>query len=414
MPGDYSPRSSEDHSPNGSDEGDPRCPLSKDILRKHIPKGFERPPTLPAYDGLTDPDDHIANVNANLDFRNISGAIRCRLFPTTLRKGAMTWYQSLPPQFIHSWRDLTEQFCRHFTASRKHPKTVHALEAIYQAEEETLRNFVERFNKEAVQVETTDDMKKYLLQRGLRPSSDFAKAVGIEKPPTWDDLLLKAQKYIEYEEVQAADVARLARLGSSHPARESSHRSDDRGGDRGNDRGGDRGGERGRDRRRGERRESRGPPSTFSTYTPLVKSRGEIFAEVHISEFNRAGVKQPKPTPLKPGQDKNRYCRYHKSYGHRTDDCIKLNDAIEIMIRSGQLREFVKRNNDHRPETAETRTVEEVLPQPAGQNNAKQIAMSVSRPEDFAIPSGFEDIYTGPTLSTWDYFTDSRRGDQCL
>ncbi|CAJ2653236.1 unnamed protein product [Trifolium pratense] len=133
-------------------------------------------------------------------------------------------------------------------------------------------------------------MKKYLLQRGLRPGSDFAKAVGIEKPPTWDDLLLKAQKYIDYEEVQAADVARLARPGSSHPARESSHRNDDRGGDKGSDRGGDRGGERGRDRRRGERREPRGPPSTFATYTPLVKSRGEIFAEVHISEFDRANV----------------------------------------------------------------------------------------------------------------------------
>ncbi|CAJ2634295.1 unnamed protein product [Trifolium pratense] len=250
-------------------------------------------------------------------------------------------------------------------------------------------------------------MKKYLLQRGLRPGSDFAKAVGIEKPPTWDDLLLKAQKYIDYEEVQAADVARLARPGSSHPARESTHRNDDRGSDRGHDRGGDRGGERGRDRRRGDRRESRGPPSTFATYTPLVKSRGEIFAEVHISEFNRANVKQPKPTPLKPGQDKNRYCRYHKSYGHRTDDCIQLKDAIEILIRNGQLREFVKRNNDPRPEAAETRAVEEVVPPPAGQSSTKQIAMSVSRPEDFAIPSDFGDTRTSPTLSTGDYFTDS-------
>ncbi|PNX67433.1 hypothetical protein L195_g063515, partial [Trifolium pratense] len=69
--------------------------------------------------------------------------------------------------------------------------------------------------------------------------------------------------------------------------------------------------------------------------------------------------------------------------------------------------EFVKRNNDPRPEAAEARAVEEVLPQPAGQNNAKQIAMSVSRPEDFVIPSCFGDIYTGPTLSTWDYFQDS-------
>ncbi|MCI85491.1 hypothetical protein A2U01_0106770, partial [Trifolium medium] len=30
------------------------------------------------------------------------------------------------------------------------------------------------FNKEAVQVNKTDDMKKYLLERGLRPRSDFA------------------------------------------------------------------------------------------------------------------------------------------------------------------------------------------------------------------------------------------------
>ncbi|PNX67884.1 hypothetical protein L195_g063724, partial [Trifolium pratense] len=33
--------------------------------------------------------------------------------------------------------------------------------------------------------------------------------------------------------------------------------------------------------------------------------------------------------------------------------------------------------------------------------------MSVSRPEDFAIPSDFGDTYTAPTLSTWEYFTDS-------
>ncbi|MCI67950.1 hypothetical protein A2U01_0089209, partial [Trifolium medium] len=47
---------------------------------------FERPPALPPYDGLTDPDDHISAINATLDFRRVSGAIRCRLFATTLRK----------------------------------------------------------------------------------------------------------------------------------------------------------------------------------------------------------------------------------------------------------------------------------------------------------------------------------------
>ncbi|PNX63491.1 hypothetical protein L195_g061655, partial [Trifolium pratense] len=121
-------------------------------------------------DELT-PDDHIASINATLDFLRVSGAIRCRLFPTTLRKGAMTWYHSLAPQSVSSWRDLADQFCRHFTASRKQPKTEAVLDAIFQGDNESLRNFIERFNKEAVQVDTTDDMKKYLLQRGLRPNS---------------------------------------------------------------------------------------------------------------------------------------------------------------------------------------------------------------------------------------------------
>ncbi|CAJ2662241.1 unnamed protein product [Trifolium pratense] len=142
-----------------SDEDDPRCPLSHDILQAPVPKGCERPPPLPAYDGLSDPDEHIASVNATLNFLRVSGAIRCRIFPTTLRKGAMAWYHSLAPRSITSWMDLSDQFRRHFTASRKQPKTEAVLDAIFQADNESLRSFIERFNKEAVQM-------KYYTHKG--------------------------------------------------------------------------------------------------------------------------------------------------------------------------------------------------------------------------------------------------------
>ncbi|MCI49747.1 hypothetical protein A2U01_0070991, partial [Trifolium medium] len=75
-------------------------------------------------------------------------------------------------------------------------------------------------------------MKKYLLQRGLRPNSDFAKAVGIEKPRTFSDLLLKSQPYIQYEEQQAADAARYGRAGNSQPAPRSNAEQSSRGGGR--------------------------------------------------------------------------------------------------------------------------------------------------------------------------------------
>ena len=50
-------------------------------------------------------------------------------------------------------------------------------------------------------------MKKYLLERGLHPRSDFAKAVGIETPATLDSLLLKTWAYIQYKEKEAANNA---------------------------------------------------------------------------------------------------------------------------------------------------------------------------------------------------------------
>ncbi|MCI76082.1 hypothetical protein A2U01_0097351, partial [Trifolium medium] len=33
--------------------------------------------------------------------------------------------------------------------------------------------------------------------------------------------------------------------------------------------------------------------------------------------------------------DKGKYCRYHRSYGHVTEDCVHLKDAIEILIQKG-------------------------------------------------------------------------------
>ncbi|MCI74578.1 hypothetical protein A2U01_0095842, partial [Trifolium medium] len=75
------------------------------------------------YNGLTDPGEHIENIDVLLNYRQLRGAIKCKLFQTTLRKGAMNWYKNLPPRSITSGRDLREQFTRHFTASRAQPKT---------------------------------------------------------------------------------------------------------------------------------------------------------------------------------------------------------------------------------------------------------------------------------------------------
>ena len=52
-----------------------------------------------------------------------------------------------------------------------------------------------------------------------------------------------------------------------------------------------------------------------------------------------------KPTPLRsPLAKRNmkKYCRYHRDYGHDTEECYQLKDEIEALIRRGHLWRYVR------------------------------------------------------------------------
>ncbi|MCI09856.1 hypothetical protein A2U01_0030947, partial [Trifolium medium] len=101
------------------------------------------------------------------------------------------------------------------------------------------------------------------------------------------------------------------------------------------------------------------------------------------------------------------YCRYHKAHGHVTEECIHLKDAFEILIRDEHLKQFVKRKDNPRPEPREASAVEEEKPT-AGEQEVKQVAMCISRPEDFFIP---EDVSAEiAALSRWENFPQAIYG----
>jgi hypothetical protein len=45
-------------------------------MRVPLPPGLEKPPVMDIYDGSTDHDDHIENIEAMLDWRRVRGAIK--------------------------------------------------------------------------------------------------------------------------------------------------------------------------------------------------------------------------------------------------------------------------------------------------------------------------------------------------
>ncbi|KAI5412684.1 hypothetical protein KIW84_057364 [Lathyrus oleraceus] len=242
---------------------------------------------------------------------------------------------------------------------------------------------------EAVEVDTTEHMKKYLLERGLLPGSELSRAVGIEPPRTLNELLHKAQAYIRYEEKQVAHNARSGRNAgeTEHSKREDTSISR-------------RNGDKRREERPRELREGRGPAGRYSEYTLLTAPRERILAECINSEFKQGRVRFPKPSAPKPHTDKSKYCRFHRSHGHVTEDCVHLKDAIEILIQEGHLKQYTRKNEAPRHDEPEKKRPRENTPP---DNSPYQVALCVSRPEDFFLP---EPLPEGKitALSPWEDF----------
>ncbi|GAU47643.1 hypothetical protein TSUD_238620 [Trifolium subterraneum] len=364
------------HSPrrgsSGSGDERHRGPLSRRIMDIPLPRGLEKTPTLNKYDVTTDPDEHVQSVETALDYRNLRGSIKCKLFPLSLVRGASTWWRNLPPGSIDSWEELCRMFTAHFTTSRRHPKTVASLKAIIQGPEESLRSYIERFNKVSVKVEATDKMKLYLLEEGLREGTKFQKVVGIVEVQTLDAFFELAQRYIKWEDKQkASEVRRPRNFEVGGP---SSQREERRGDEK--------------KREGGKVREAKPPKTHFTYHTPLNAPRDRILSEISSAEFKSVGIRFPKQLPAKPNVDKKKFCCFHKSYGHVTDDCVHLKDAIEILIQKGYARQYI----DGQPRTANNAprqnqlAVDPASPeQPVEEENRVigGVALAISRPGDF-------------------------------
>ncbi|RYQ85681.1 hypothetical protein Ahy_B10g105268 isoform B [Arachis hypogaea] len=76
----------------------------------------------------------------------------------------------------------------------------------------------------------------------------------------------------------------------------------------------------------------------FSNYTPLTAPITEVIHQI----ADRGIIPKARQLKERTGGNKTLYCEYHRGYGHRTQDCFDLKDAIEQAIRDGKLPEFAK------------------------------------------------------------------------
>ena len=114
-------------------------------------------PEVEAYDGSKDPLDHLKSFKTIMHLQGVADKIMCRAFLTTLKGLARVWFNRLTPNFISIFKELSTQFASHFIRGHRYKKFTACLMSIKQREDETLRSFITRFNKEALSIDKAND-----------------------------------------------------------------------------------------------------------------------------------------------------------------------------------------------------------------------------------------------------------------
>ncbi|KAK3011303.1 hypothetical protein RJ639_011478 [Escallonia herrerae] len=254
----------------------------------------------------------------------VSDAVMCRAFPTTLRKAAHAWFKSLQPRSIYSFGQLSDLFQKHFVSSRSRRKNSASLLNIVQEKNVSLACFLGRFNSATLEIDNLDESVKYTaFLRGLQPTSKFAFSLNKSPPGNMKALLEKANKYIQAEEYLETHRGRRGE-GKEEQKKRSRELTPPQGGKP----------------TKHSKRDERHPkePLAWENLTPLNAKPSQILHEI---KDNKA-LQWPDKLKSRPNKrNKDLWCHFHNDHGHTTDNCGLLKRAIEALLKRGQLRKFV-------------------------------------------------------------------------
>ena len=178
-------------------------PFTLSVNSFPLPQKF-RMLQIESYGGVKDPLDHLETFKTLMHLQGVPDEIMCRAFPTTLKGPARIWFSRLTPSSINTFKELSTQFTLHFIGGHRYKRSMACLISIKQREDETLRSYITRFNKEALLIDEADDkILVVAFTNGLRKGK-FLFFLYKNDPKIISEVLYKATKYMNAEDALLA------------------------------------------------------------------------------------------------------------------------------------------------------------------------------------------------------------------
>ncbi|XP_019090086.1 PREDICTED: uncharacterized protein LOC104738116 [Camelina sativa] len=210
------------------------------------------------------------------------------------------------------YHDLTIVFLQHHSTFMIRGASNADLWNMFQRNDESLRDFMERFKRIISKLSIADDTAISALQNALAHGSRFREDIIIHEPLTLDDALHRANRYIELDEEKASRTNR-----PEPPAPKSS---------------------KGKEKAQDEHHE---PRQHFDKEYADKLDKGKKVQTFAVSN------QDPKASSSRPWNNKwvrdpsgkggNKYCEYHKRAGHSTEECRTLQQILLDKFKEGQI-----------------------------------------------------------------------------
>jgi hypothetical protein len=128
--------------------------FTNQVVAFHLPQKF-KVPDIPIYTGLEDPIEHVDNFQAHLELHGTPEAVARRAFPLNLSGNAQDWFRKLPPE-VHQrlwWpRENVPDTILGRKSAKKKP--FGSLMSLHQGPNESLKDYLMRFNQEKLTTES--------------------------------------------------------------------------------------------------------------------------------------------------------------------------------------------------------------------------------------------------------------------
>ena len=92
-----------------------------------------------------------------MHLQGVPDEIMCETFPTTLKRLAQVWFSKIARNSVSTFKELSGLFFMHFIVGQRHKRSSGSIFNVKQWDDESLRSYVTRFNKEALLIDEAND-----------------------------------------------------------------------------------------------------------------------------------------------------------------------------------------------------------------------------------------------------------------